>query len=645
MSGFAGIVYNDGRPIEQDVLKKMTNSLKHRGPDNGGMYISQNALTKDQTRAMHVGLGYRRLSIIDLSRLGRQPMPNEDKTIWLTYNGEIYNYKELKKKLKRSGHLFFSKSDTEVIIHGYERYGEKIFNKLNGMFAFALWDKHEDCIYLARDRYGQKPLYYSQIGNSLIFASELKALIKHPMVKKEIDIHSLSRYLANEYIPAPHSIFQNVYKLPPGHYLKYAKRELTVTPYWEIDFNPNGASDYKRISDIEDRLLYLLKSSIKRRLMSDVSLGVFLSGGLDSSAIVALMSELIPPNKIQTFSIGFKGESFDESNYAKEVAGIFGTNHHEQILTPAKMIDAIPEVCSFMDEPFADPSIIPTYLLSKFTRRHIKVALGGDGGDVLFAGYDPFLGHRMAGYYNRIFPGYIHKYINAPIVNRLSMSPENMDLGFRLKWFFKGMPYDPVISNQAWLGSFTPDKRINILSPDMGDTLEEFDPYSDMHNFLNNSDMMDPIEKIIFLYSRFHLGDSILTKVDRASMAASLEVRSPFLDVDFAEFVNQIPSKLKLKRLTKKYILKRALKDKLPKNILNREKRGFGIPVAQWFRQELKPMLLDIFSPERIKGEGIFNENAVQDLINGHLSGENDNRKELWTLMMFQMWKERFLKR
>lgn len=635
MCGIAGIAYTNGRPVERDILEKMTRALAHRGPDDEGIFITRNS-------KIDVGLGHRRLSIIDLSENAHQPMANEDETVWITYNGEIYNFRELKRDLIARGHLFSSDSDTEVIIHGYEQYGEKIFNKLNGMFAFGLWDDRQQLLYLVRDRYGQKPLYYWHSPAGMVFASELKSLIKHLGFKKEIDIHSLSRYLSYEYVPAPHSIFKAVKKLLPGHFLKWQDGDLKITPYWQIQFNGASSIHSFPIRDIEHQLLDLLKRSVERRLISDVPLGVFLSGGIDSSSIVALMSELIPADQIKTFSIGFEEKSFDESSHARNVARLFGTDHHEQILTPGKMIEILPEVWDFLDEPFADASIIPTYLLSKFTRQFVTVALGGDGGDELFAGYDPFQAHIAARYYKKI-PEFIHNNIINPLVQQLPVSTRNMSFDFKLKQFLKGIPYQPAIRNQVWLGSFTKKEQKDVFSPDISHMMNGFDPYGDIHEAREGQEFRDSLDEIIFLYSRFYLSDDILTKVDRASMATSMEVRSPYLDVEFAEFANNLPSRMKLKGLTRKYILKKSLEPKLPKEILNRGKKGFGIPLAKWFKNELKQTLLDVFSHSRLKQEGLFNAETVQTLLNDHFSGEKDNRKQIWTLFMFEMWKERFV--
>jgi len=610
----------------------MVASLHHRGPDDKGTVVLE-------SRSGRTGFGHARLSIIDLSPAGHQPMCNEDATVWITYNGEIYNHLELRGELERKGHVFTSHCDTEAIIHGYEEFGEGIYSKLNGMFALALWDTKNQSLHLARDRYGKKPLYYHASNGSFVFASELKALLRHPGIKKTIDVRSLSRYLLHEYVPSPHSIMEGIHKLPPGHYLIMKDGNISIHPYWSISFGKSHTPEDPVL--VGEMLLDRLKASIERRLMSDVPLGVFLSGGIDSSAIVALMSELVSSERIKTFSIGFNEPSFDESGYARSVARQFGTDHHEQILTPSTMVDILPEIWSFMDEPFADASIIPTYLLSKFTRSQVTVALGGDGGDELFAGYDPFLAHRLACMYDWV-PGSIHRGIVEPLAALLPVSTANMSLDFRIRQFLKGVPYPVPIRNQVWLGSFSREEQPGVFNRDYFAAYSDFDPYSEITQAEKGVVFRDRTDEIVYLFSRFYLCDDILTKVDRASMACSLEVRAPFLDRDFSEFVNSLPSNLKLKGLTRKYILKKSLESKLPRSILHRSKKGFGIPLSKWIREDLRPLVLDVFSHARISRAGIFNAGAVQRLIHDHLTGKKDNRKQIWTLLMFEMWREKF---
>lgn len=634
MCGIAGIVSQGGRGVDAAILAAMTAALHHRGPDDGGTRLVRRG-------ELEVGLGHRRLSIIDLTAAGRQPMTNEDGTLWLSFNGEIYNFRELREGLLRRGHCFASETDTEVILHGYEEEGTAFLAKLNGMFAFALWDHGRGKLILARDRYGKKPLYYHASPAGLLFASELKALLRHPALERRIDPRGLSRYLFYEYLPAPHCIIAGVKKLPAGHLLTWQAGSLDLQPYWQVRFGGNGGSVPTDEREAERELIALFKKAVERRLVSDVPLGVFLSGGVDSSAIVALMAELMPPERIKTFAIGFDEASFDESRYARQVARHFGTDHHAQRFTAETLLETLPAVWDLLDEPFADASVLPTYLLSQFTRRHVTVALGGDGGDELFAGYDPFLAHRLAGLYGAL-PAALRNGVLAPLLQALPVSTRNMSLDFRIKQFLKGIPHPPAVRNQVWLGAFDRREQQGLLTPEFQAQLAGYDPYGELEESLQGLSFRDDLDRIIYLYSRDYLGEDILTKVDRASMAVSLEVRAPFLDVALAEYVNALPSRFKLRGLTRKYILKRSLAGRLPAEILRRQKKGFGIPLAQWLKGELQPLLRDVFAPDRIARAGLFDAAVIGRLMEEHFSGRRDNRKPLWTLLMFEMWKERF---
>ena len=636
MCGIAGIVSVQGVPVEEKVLRAMTDGMAHRGPDDAGYKI----LSGPRDSGLSAGLGHRRLSIIDLSPLGHQPMSNEDQTVWITFNGEIYNYKDLREELAAKGHRFVSETDTEVIIHGYEEYGDRLCEKLSGMFAFAIWDAARGRLTLARDRFGKKPLYYWRYAEGMAFASELKAMLPHPRFVPRLDVKSLGMYLAYEYVPVPHAIYENVNKLPPGAYLTFDGVSMTVTPYWDVTFSREApASTSQR--DVEQTLLELLKNSVKKRLMSDVPLGAFLSGGIDSSAVVAFMSEVMDSRQIKTFSIGFEDQSFDESAHARRIAGLFNTDHHQRTFTTSDMFGLLPAVWDFLDEPFADASILPTYMLSKYTRETVTVALGGDGGDELFAGYDPFLAHRLANLY-AIVPRRLTTSVIMPLVSRLPVSSKNMSLDFRLKQFLKGTDYPLSIRNQVWLGAFSPEQQKNLFNRETIERLGDFDVYGDIPIAREGRAFRDWVDEITFMYERFYLGEDILTKVDRASMAVSLEVRTPFLDREFSEFANNLPGRYKLRGLTRKFILKKALEKKLPKEIIYRKKKGFGIPLTKWLREDLRPTLMETFSEDRMKKEGLFSIPYVHALMNEHFEGKRDNRKQLWTLLMFEKWKERF---
>jgi asparagine synthase (glutamine-hydrolysing) len=627
MCGITGIA-DLGGPVAPEVLRRMANSLRLRGPDDESYYIPA-----PKSGGAAVGFGFRRLSIIDLSG-GRQPMSNEDGALWIVCNGEIYNHADLRVELEAKGHIFRTHSDIEVLLHLYEEHGPDCVTKANGMFALAIWDSKNQTLFLARDRLGKKPLYYRDTPARLIFGSEVKALLQHPECPRELDARNLSKYLAYEYVPSPHCIFKGIHKLPAGHWLTWKHGQTRVQRYWDLQFSHDA--DERPENEMAEELRARFKEAVRRRLISDVPLGVFLSGGLDSSSVVAMMAELMPPSRIKTFAIGFEEKSFDESGHARRVARFFGTDHREQILQSRTLLDVLPEVAAFLDEPLADASIIPTYLLSKFTRQHVTVALGGDGGDELFAGYPTFQAHRMAGFYK--VPRVLHERLIRPLAERLPVSNDNISFDFKVKRFLRGIGSRPEIRDQIWMGAFTPAEQRALLQG----SAPEIDGYEDILEAEKNCGSRNSMERLIYLYCKFYLQDCILTKVDRASMACSLEARAPFLDYTFVEFINAMPFHLKLKGLKTKYILKKAMQDKLPAEILGRSKKGFGIPVGQWFRHELRDLLLDSLSESRIRRQGLFNPAEITRLVEEHLRGTKDNRKQLWTLFIFQLWHEHY---
>jgi asparagine synthase (glutamine-hydrolysing) len=502
------------------------------------------------------------------------------------------------------------------------------------MFAFALWDRPRRELLLARDRFGKKPLYYASVGRSIVFGSELKALLEHPACPRELDLDSLARYLAFEYVPTPHSIFAGVNKLPAGHVLKWRDGASSITAYWDLRFEPQPD-----VSDDEwaDGLREHLRDAVRRRLVSDVPLGAFLSGGIDSSSVVALMTEIAPAGSVKTFTVGFGDASFDESAHARRVANHFGTDHHEETFTPEVLLDLLPEVYGVLDEPFADASILPTYLLSRFTREHVTVALGGDGSDELLAGYPTFTADRIARFYP--LPERVNARTAVPLADRFPVSTSNFSFDFKVKRFLRGAALPPAARHTAWLGAFTESEQTAVLAADPPDVLGQAE------ETLAAAATRDPVERLIYLYAKTYLQDDILVKVDRASMARSLEVRAPFLDVVLSEFLSRVPSRLKLKRLGTKYLLKHAMNDILPKGIADRPKKGFGVPVARWFKAELRETLQDELSESRLRAQGLFDPKEVQRLVSEHLSGRRDHRKALWTLFVFQLWHRNWLDR
>jgi asparagine synthase (glutamine-hydrolysing) len=616
MCGICGVAGGDPA-AGLELVHRMCAAMVHRGPDDDGF-----------VQIDGVNLGMRRLSIIDLEG-GHQPMHNEESTVWVIQNGEIYNHLELRKLLIAAGHSFNTQSDTEVLVHGYEEWGGAMVERLNGMFAFAVLDRRNGTVLLARDRMGIKPLHYAIDGDRLVFASELKALLRDLALRKGIDPVALDDYLAYEFVPSPSSIVRGINKLEPGHTLTWSVADSThrLRRYWSPELNLDGA-DGRGLDEECEKLRSVLRESVRKELISDVPLGVFLSGGIDSSAVAAMMTQL--GGEVKSFSVGFADRSFDESAQARMVARRLGTEHHELTLEPGMLLDLVPRLPELLDEPLGDASIIPTYLLSEFTRRHVKVALGGDGGDELFAGYPTLQAHRLASYYLKA-PRLLRDGLVEPLVRRLPVSRGNLSFDFRAKRFVSGASFPTAERHQIWMGSFDREERTALLarvvqhrSPDMADA--------------------DPLNQALLLDMRLYLENDILVKLDRASMMASLEGRVPLLNNDFVEYATHLPLNMKLRGLRSKFLLKRALRGILPDAILNRPKKGFGIPVAHWFRGPLKEQMLSVLSPDRIAREGFFAPGAVKRLIDDHLDGRRDNRKQLWTLFAFELWHDGYLR-
>jgi len=632
MCGIVGLITTKKEQIpEAEILRRMRETLAHRGPDDLGEYVR----SLDE-RGPFVFFGHRRLSIIDI-RGGHQPLSNEDGTIWVILNGEIYNFKELRGQLETIGHRFRTNSDTEVIAHSYEEYGEDCFQHFNGMFAIGIWDDKKKLLILARDRLGKKPLYYALLNDLFLFASELKALMAYPHFPRKIDPLSLRKYLFYEFIPCPHSIFRDSMKLLPASYLIYQDGEIIVKRYWS-PFR-KGEKENFREGEAEARIIDLFKQSVKRRLISDVPLGIFLSGGIDSGAVAAFAQNEVP-GKVKTFSIGFEDPSFDESRYASLVSHHLETEHHEKKMTPEDLLNIIPALPDILDEPMADASILPTYLLSKFTREYVTVALGGDGGDELFAGYPTYLAHRFARHYERYFK-YLHP-LAIFLGNLLPVSDDNISFDFKAKKFLSGIGYPEGIRNSIWLGSFSILENQKVLSSILNDPLDQERLAEEVTMYEKEFPFRDRLTLLQFLDLKLYLQESILVKVDRASMACSLEVRAPFLDHQLVEFVMGLPSDLKLRGFTSKYILKKAMKSWLPKEVIHRPKKGFGVPIAKWVKGPLKELFGDLLSADRIKREGFLNSEQVTRLLQDHLLNKRDNRKQLWTLLVWELWTDRY---
>jgi asparagine synthase (glutamine-hydrolysing) len=632
MCGICGIA--GGSPDKgRELVGRMCSALAHRGPDDEG-----------SVHLDGVTLGMRRLSIIDLDG-GHQPIHNENSRIWVVQNGEIYNHLELRDKLIAAGHVFASRADTEVLVHGYEEWGVDIVERLNGMFAFALLDRSRGVVVLARDRMGIKPLHYAMDGGRLVFASEMKALLCDPALRRGIDPVALDQYLAFEFVPSPMSMVRGIRKLPPAHTLTWSLSDGThvLRRYWAPDLaTGETAATTRSLESHCEELREVLRESVRKELISDVPLGVFLSGGIDSSAVAAMMAQL--GTDVKSFSVGFAERSFDESGYAGQVARHLGTDHHELTLEPDMLLGLIPKLPTLLDEPLGDASIIPTYLLSQFTRRHVKVALGGDGGDELFAGYPTLQAHRLAGYY-RWVPRFLRHGLVEPAVRSLPVSRDNLSFDYRAKRFVSAAEFPVAERHQRWMGSFAPEERTRLLSADVREEIAGIEPGHHVAPALDGAGLRDPLNQVLAMDMRLYLENDILVKLDRASMMASLEGRVPLLNNDFVDYATRLPLDMKLRGMRSKFLFKRALRGLLPEAILNRRKKGFGIPVADWFRGPLREQLQWVLSPERIARQRFFEPIAVTRLIAEHLAGRSDNRKQLWTLFAFELWHDGYLNR
>jgi len=616
MCGIAGFTGGGNR----SDLENMIAAIKHRGPDNTGFFECGN-----------IFMAHSRLSILDLSPAGHQPMKCGDDSVVVSYNGEIYNFKELREGLKKKGHKFLSDTDTEVVVYLYKEYGEDCFKMLNGMFALAVYDKSKEKIILARDRLGEKPLYWSFKNNVLIFSSEICSIINHPFISKDLDMLAVYQFFAFDYTPQPKTVFKDIKKLENGQLLIYEKREVLLKKFYNLSVREIKISE----KEAADRLFNILDEAVKIRLISDAPLGVFLSGGIDSSAIAYFAAKHKPG--IKTFSIGFDEKSFDESRWAKQAASYLKTEHYHRQFSAEDMIDSLPEIFSKIDEPFGDPSLLPTFLLSRFAKEQVTVALGGDGGDELFMGY----------------PNYkAQKFLNFTGLKKIKIS------GLPAKILMKFLPY----SSKNMAGSFMVQRA--LMSGKFPAHLRDFAAIGGYHSsfeelfrfgaekekelfyfaeeFLKDKKDLDYLSKITLLFQKYYLSDNILFKTDRANMYNSLETRAPFLDYRLVDFANSLPSSFKLKWFKSKYIFKKAMENKLPDRIIHRKKKGFGIPLAGWLRGELRDYMFKSLSENNINEIGFIDYGIIRRLIEEHLSSKMDNKKILWNLIVFQNWHSRF---
>jgi asparagine synthase (glutamine-hydrolysing) len=608
-----GIVGFAGTGSRHD-LSAMAAAVAHRGPDGDGFFVDPDA---------PVFLGHRRLAILDIAG-GYQPMWNEDGTVAVIFNGEIYNHAELRKELEPRHRFASHHSDTEVLVHGYEEWGTELFDRLNGMFALAIYDRRSGQLVLARDRFGEKPLYYSRHSGGMAFASELSALAVHPAVKRTPSIRALQKYFAYGYVPAPLAVLENCAKLPGGSYLIYNVHHGTVSTerYWRFKLHPDESLGDENEPELAEELRALLIQATKRRLISDVPLGLFLSGGIDSSAVLAGAAQCLPPYQIKTFTIGFNEPSFDESEYARAAAALFNTSHHEELLDLETTRSLMPTVLRRLDEPLADPSILPTYLLSRFTRRHVTVALSGDGGDELFAGYDPFKALGPATIYQRLVPNGLHRGLRR-LADLLPVSTKNMSFDFKVRRALMGLSYRRELWNPVWLAPLEPDLIAELFEQPLRaeELYEEAIALWDGGNSLG--------DRTLEFYTNYYLPDDILMKADRATMMVSLESRAVFLDNDVTEFCERLPYRFKYRNGTRKYLLKKALAPLLPQQILARKKKGFGIPVTKWLRM--------IPEADRIRPFiGGIDMEPIETWWNEHRQGRADRRMILWSWLVLE---------
>ena len=627
MCGIVGIVDRDlTRPVPPSELEQMVRTLVHRGPDEEG------AITLPG-----VGLGMRRLAIVDLAS-GQQPILNETGDVKVVANGEIYNFREIQRELEQHGHRFRSRqSDIEVLVHAYEQWGEDFLIRLRGMFSLALWDGRTRTLIAARDRAGEKPLYWTETAQGLRLASEVKALLVRPDVSRELDPIALDQFLTYEYVIAPRTMLKGVHKLPPAHFLRYRDGQASVHRYWDA-----AAVPLRRWQDGEaaEALRAALKQAVVRQLMADVPLGAFLSGGIDSSSIVALMSEAssLPVN---SFSIGFADGTYNELPYAREVASLFGTHHRERTASPdlAAMFDRL---VVHLDEPFADTSLFPTFSVSELAREHVKVVLSGDGGDELFGGYDAYqaqaLSAKLGWMGDALMPAL------AGVASALPPTEKKKGLVNKVKRFSAGAATAPAdLGHYRWMVYLSARDKARLYTSGLRDALSANDVYAPVRDALGRFGQDDVLNRQLYADLSLYLADDILVKVDRMSMATSLETRAPFLDADLMELAFSMPGHLKIRNGERKWILKQAMKDVLPDSILNRRKEGFSIPMKNWLRRELQPLMRELLSPDRVQRRGLFDPAAVSALMDAHTAGTENHAHTLFPLMVFERWADAHL--
>ena len=629
MCGICGQLNLDGRPAQARHTEAMVRTLDHRGPDDRGVYAGGPA-----------AIGIARLNVIDLET-GHQPVHNEDSSIWCVLNGEIYNYRELRETLTARGHHFHTQSDTETIVHLYEEYGAALAEHLRGMFAIALWDQHRQQLLLIRDRLGVKPLYYYLDTNRLVFGSELKALLAAG-IPRDVDPQAADDYLTHGYVPGQGAIFRNVHKLLPAHTLLIRRGgSIELNRYWDL-LDPRWDAEHSAASNPAERgeaTWEMLKEAVRCRLVSDVPIGVLLSGGIDSTAIVAAMRE-VTSQPIKTFTVGFDDKSYDESSLARLTAERFGTEHHE-LVARIEANEIVPSYIHHLDEPYAESSAIPIYYVSRLAREHITVALGGDGGDELFGGYDHYAASRYMEWYHRLPRALSHRFIPWA-VRQLPVSHSRASFENLAKRFVSAVELSPKQAQLKWLEVISDDLKQRLQGPALRGREAALPAFRFYEQHLEQARRQEGINRLMFIDSRIYLPDGILTKIDRMSMAHGLETRGPFLDHKLVEFGHRLPSEVKMRGLTRKYLLKKLLRGRVPPRVLSQKKMGFVLPLARWLCGDLKELLCDTLSTDRLRRSGYFDPAAVERLIGGHLARREDHSKTLWSLLVFQLWLDRY---
>ena len=624
MCGIAGkFNFDAANPIDRSRLTAMTSLVAHRGPDADGFYVGGG-----------IGLGHRRLSIIDLST-GDQPLTNEDRTIWVVFNGEIYNFAETRSELEAAGHRFRTHTDTEVIVHAYEQWGERAVDHFRGMFAFALWDEPKRRLLLVRDRLGVKPLYYSVTSTGITFGSEIKSLLEDPDVPRGWSNEALDAYLTLQYVPGPQTIYKAVRKLPPGHLLVAENGRVTTSCYWDLTFTGDG--DPLREQEYLERLDALVGESVRLRLVSDVPLGAFLSGGIDSSLVVAAMAEACS-ERVVTTSVGFNEQAFNELEYARVVARHLGVEQHEKVVHPGnnEIVDLLPALVWHLDEPFADSSAVPTYYVSKAAREQVTVALSGDGGDELWAGYTRHRVERAEQTARRwLGPA-------AGLAGRLA---RRLPLGIKGARSLRHLALSPAdaYADKHGYGQFEAAARGALYSGDFANEIRDADPFASFRLAYQSCSSKEPLDRALYVDVKTYLVDDIMTKVDKMSMAVSLESREPLLDHKLLEFAATVPIGLKLKNRRSKYLLRRLLERRIPKAIVDRPKHGFEAPIGEWLRGPLAPMVDGLLTDGRLRDRGIFDDRAVAGVWHEHRDGRQDHRHRLWSLVMLELWFRQFV--